>query len=46
MNGLGINPGSISYPRMYKEHTCIIYNANKLYLIDIENGRILAVKEL
>ena len=46
LDGLGINPGSISYPRMGKEHTCILYENNKFYLINIENKQILETKVL
>lgn len=36
-----INPGSIGYPRVNKEHTCIIYHDKVLDLIDLDGFKVL-----
>ncbi len=46
MSGNGINPGSVSYPRMNKYHTCIIYENNVFKLIDIETYQVLETKTI
>lgn len=46
LEGIHLNPGSISYPRQNKEHTYIVYEDNNLSLIDIDTGKILHNKSL
>lgn len=44
--GKNINPGSVGRPRINKEHTCILYNNKKLYLINLEDFSILERRDL
>lgn len=44
--GKSLNPGSVGRPRINKEHTCIIYKDQKLYLINLEEFVILERRDL
>jgi len=46
LDGTNINPGSVGYPRKYIEHTCIIYNNHKLYLINLDNYHIIKKRNI
>ena len=46
LEGKHINPGSVGLPRNHKEHTCIIYENDKLKLVDLDNFREIASRLL
>lgn len=46
LEGNIINPGSVGLPRHGSEHTCILYDNKKLYLIDLDSFQILAEKNV
>lgn len=46
LDGKHLNPGSVGFPRVNKEHTYIKYEDNNLYLIDIDTGKIIQNKKL
>lgn len=44
--GNNINPGSVGRPRLYKEHTCILYNNHHIYLINLADLSIIESRDL
>lgn len=46
LEGNKINPGSIGIPKQHTEHTCILYENDTLYLIDIETLTKIAKRKL
>ena len=41
-----INPGSVGFPRHGLEHTCILYKNRKIYLINLDNYKIIQEKRV
>jgi len=41
-----INPGSVGIPKVNKEHTVILYENNRLNLINLDNFKIIDFKEI
>ena len=41
IHGKVINPGSISRPREYPEHTCLLYKDKTFYLINLDNDEVI-----
>lgn len=46
LEGNYINPGSVGLPRQNKEHTCIIYENNKLRLINLDDFTVIKNRDL
>lgn len=45
LDGKNINPGSVGIPKVNPEHTCILYQDNIFYLINLDDFSILQKKE-
>lgn len=46
LEGNKINPGSMGIPKQHQEHTCLLYEKDNLYLIDLDTLNILDKREL
>ncbi len=46
LEGKQINPGSVGLPRHGTEHTCLLYDNKKLYLINLDDYQIITEKNV